>query len=487
MRNLLKPLVMVLVVPLVATAFSILARNDWDARWQATLVRQLAAQRMRSDDRLIARYSLSALCGDSRSATRLPACRTYRWHSAVILASAGVGGLGFLFLGGLLVASRRCGASRSWCTRLFRPSLVFAAGGTAAVALLNALLAMAAIEAVTAYLFRSPVDRISLSTLLVTGTAAAVWGLGMAAMAFSVIRRPTVTLVGRSLESAAQPALAGEVGAVAATMGVTLPRQVVACLAPTFFVTELHVACLDGPVRGRTLCVSLPLLRILTVEEFRALLAHEFAHYSREHEAYAHRVAPYYAGALRGLDRLGAQANGIMKAAALPPKILLAFFLDGLKEAGEPNAGREFDADRRAAESVGAAALAAALVKMQAFGAAWYAVAGAMFDAVAIKTQYVNASALFQEVVAANTGRHRFIGIGGQRQEHPTDRHPTLAERLTALGLDLAPVAHAALDTLPAQPAIGLVTGYEAIEQGLSAAEHQLIAATGMDALGLEA
>jgi Zn-dependent protease with chaperone function len=485
MRSLLKPLVMVLAIPVLATAFSILARNDWEARWQSTLVRQLAAQRMRPDARLIARYSLSSLCGDPRSANRLPPCRTYRWHSGVILASAGVGGAGFLLLGGLLLASRLCGVRRAWLTALFKPSLVAAAAGVAGIGLLNAVLAMAAVGAVTSYLFGNPVDRVSLSTLLVAGTAAVVWGLGMAVAAFSVIRRPTVTLIGRVLDPAGQAALVEEVGRLAAVADAARPGHLVACLAPAFFVTELNVACLDGDVKGRTLCLSLPLLRILTVGEFRALLAHEFAHFSKEDEGYARRVAPFYAGASRALDRLAAQAHGIMKPAVIPPRALMAFFLDGVREAADSGASREFDADRFAAAAAGGAELASALVKMQAFGAAWYTVAGAMFDAVAVRSQFVNASALFQEVVTANAGREHLLGIGGQHQDHPTDRHPALAERLTALNLDLGPVADAALMTRPSPAAVSLIAGHEALERELSASEHQLIAATGADATAL--
>jgi hypothetical protein len=65
-----------------------------------------------------------------------------------------------------------------------------------------------------------------------------------------------------------------------------------------------------------------------------------------------------------------------------------------------------------------------------------------------------------------------------QELGHPTDRHPPLAQRLEALDVDPARLAAAALDIAPASPAIALVEDAEAVEQGLSAAEHRLIAET---------
>ena len=43
-------------------------------------------------------------------------------------------------------------------------------------------------------------------------------------------------------------------------------------LDANFFVTEAEVRTPTGPCRGRTLSCSLPLARILTVEEFTAIV-----------------------------------------------------------------------------------------------------------------------------------------------------------------------------------------------------------------------
>jgi Zn-dependent protease with chaperone function len=484
MRSLLKPLLLVLAIPVLAGAFSMLAQRGWDSRWQAQLARQLAAQHMRPDARLLAKYSLGTICGDARTGARLPPCRTHNWHSFVIRLSARVGAAGLLFLGALLLAHYLSRGSRRRFERLFRPALVFAVSGTALLGFANALLAVLTVVAATLYVFASPIERVPLEIVLVVGTVAAVWALGMAAAAFGVHRRPTVTLVGRRLGPGTQPALADDVRRAADAVGARPPEHIVACLAPLLFVTEVTVACLDGVAGGRTLCLPLPLCRILSAAEFRALLAHELAHFSKEQEGHARHVAPFRTGMQQALDALRRQ-RGIRVAAAAPVREFLTFFANGMGWTDAPGVERELAADRLAASACGGEVLAAALVKSQAFSPAWYTVTGAMFDAVANGTRYLNSSRLFEEVVASNTSRERLLGTGRQRHEHPTDRHPPLGERLTALGVDLAHVADAALLTQPEQPAIALVVGHETIEEALSASEHQFIAATGVDVAGL--
>ena len=478
MRTLVKPLVMVLAVPMLVTALGILARNQSEARWTADLARQLTVQRVRPDDRVLARYSLASLCSDGRTAARIPPCRTYVVHSALMRASAATGAAGFAFLGGLLLAAHLCRTSRRRMAWLFRPSLVFAAAGTSLLSAANGLLAAAGLAAGSTFLFGQPVERVSPSLVLVAGTAAVVWAIAASAIAFSLIRRPTLTLVGHRPAPSAQGRLCDEVKRVADAVGAEAPHNIVLCLVPWVAVTDVKMATLDGAVSGPTLCLSLSLCRILSIDELRALVAHELAHFSNEDAGYARRVAPFHSGVSRALGRFAGQSRGIRRLAIAPSATFLGFFLDAVNEGEAPGVRREARADQVAAAVAGADALASALVKVHAFAPAWDAVVDAMAFAVHSRTQYVNASALFQEIASSNAGPERLQGLGPQEQGHPTDRHPPLAQRLEALGVDRARLAAAALATAPASPAAGLVDDAEAIEQGLSAAEQRLIAET---------
>ena len=414
-----------------------LARSQWDARWTANLARQLTVQRVRPDDRTLARYSLASLCSDGRTAARIPPCRTYLFHSALIRASAVVGAAGFAFLGCLLLAAHFCRTSRRLMAWLYRPSLVFAASGTSILSVANGLLAVAGAAVGSTFLFGQPVDSVSTSLVLVAGTAATVWAIAASAIAFSLIRRPALTLVGHRAAPPAQARLCDEVRRVADAVGAEAPHTIVLCLVPWVAVTEVRMATLDGAVSGRTLCLSLPLCRILSIDELRALLAHELAHFSTR----GSRLRSPGGAVPRGRSRApwsGSRCS-LEACAAWPSRRRRRSWASSWtrwSEGETAGGGARGRADQAAAAVAGADALASALVKVHAFAPAWEAVVDAMVFAVRSRTQYVNASALFHEVVSSNAGPERLRGLVPQELGHPTDRHPPLAQRLEALAVD---------------------------------------------------
>ena len=478
MRTLVKPLLLVLAVPVLVSVLGMSARSRWDARWMSSLALRITIDGVRPDSRVLARYSLATLCTDGRASARFPACRTYVAQSGLIRASAFVGATGFGFLGVLLMAASACRAGARRMAWLLKPSLVVAAAGTALLTLANGLLAVGGVVVGWAFLVGSPVERASTSLILLSGTAVVLWAAAVSVVAFGMIRKPSLTIVGHRALPTAQPRLAEEVGRIAVSVGADISQNIVLCLTPWVAVTEAGMTTLDGPVSGRTLCLSLPLCRILSIDELRALLAHELAHFSGA-EAFVTRVASTLAGTGRAVDRFSGQAHGIRAVVVVPPVALFASFLEFVQEGRGFDEAREARADRVAAAVVGADALGTALAKAHMFAPAWDVVRDAMVSAVRSRTQYANASAVFQEVAASNAGPDRAQGLGLlPTAAHPTDRHPSLAGRLDALGVDRSRVASNALVVTPYSPAIDLIEDAEAIERALSAAEHQLIAAT---------
>src|SRR5262249_21182505 len=82
---------------------------------------------------------------------------------------------------------------------------------------------------------------------------------------------------GMLLERSAHPRLFSELENIANGLNEPLPRDVYLIGAPNAFVAD------RGGVMGfgsrRIMGLGLPLLSLLTVSQFRAVLAHEFAHY----------------------------------------------------------------------------------------------------------------------------------------------------------------------------------------------------------------
>jgi heat shock protein HtpX len=98
------------------------------------------------------------------------------------------------------------------------------------------------------------------------------------AMLWSLIpRRDKFKAPGMLLDRSAQPRLFAELESIASALNETLPSEVYLIGAPNAFVAD------RGGVMGfgsrRFMGLGLPLLSLLTVSQFRAVLAHEFAHY----------------------------------------------------------------------------------------------------------------------------------------------------------------------------------------------------------------
>lgn len=472
MHRLVKPLIVLLAVPILTAVIAVSARQQWDDRWQAGLRREFAMRRQRVDERVVARYSLAALCSDGRTAATLRPCRTYNLFSSLVSASVVTGGLGLLMLGAIAAAGYACRVNRSRLPRVFPVGIYAVIAGLVVLVLLHAALAMAGL-----YLVGEIIERWPSFIVFGIGVAGLLAALAMIQLALSFRRQATASVLGRVLPPGTQPRLWAFIQAVARTAETAPPDRVVAGLGAAFFVTESKVLSLDGPLSGRILYLSLPLARILSVEELRGVLAHELAHFRAGDAGFSQRFYPLFAGVVRAIEGLGRQARGVRALVALPVLAVLSYFLDSFA-AAEAAAEREREqaADQVAAAIAGREAYAAALVKIHAFAPAWDAVSAAMERAVSEGEQYVNASELFARVAAASGGPERLRGLGTRSLAHPTDRHPPLARRLEALSIAGAEVASEALATQPSVPAIALLDEFDAIEQSLTRVEHRLLA-----------
>jgi len=81
---------------------------------------------------------------------------------------------------------------------------------------------------------------------------------------------------GIQIDLSKEPVLAREIGAVASALKEPMPSQVYLLGDANAFVSE---PAQSGAGRRRILGLGLPLLQMLSIDEFRWVLAHEFAHY----------------------------------------------------------------------------------------------------------------------------------------------------------------------------------------------------------------
>lgn len=146
------------------------------------------------------------------------------------------------------------------------------------------------------------------------------------------------------------PLIFSAVDEVSRRIGVKPPGQIRLTYLPCCGVVAWE--------RSRALILGLPLLRVLTLSELRAILAHELAHLARGDATRAARSARFVAGLGQALDRAEGRERG--------PLGILArtTFRWSARLIGPIARGQETRADRSAAAIAGGTAAASALVKV---------------------------------------------------------------------------------------------------------------------------
>jgi Zn-dependent protease with chaperone function len=425
-----------------------------------------------------AEFTMARACADPRVAAAAPdACSMSSYDDLLRLVSIPAGLLGVFWLAVISGAGRLARRSRTLLLRLFVPGLH--ATHLVAVALVVAA-AIVAIAPVPLLLMAFPGGwAIKIGLVLAVVVVGALGGvLAMVKAWVSVVRRPATPVLGKVVAEEDAPALWEVVRGVCGAVGAEPPDNLVLGLEPAFFVSEAAVRCVDRPLAGRTMFVSLPLCRILSLDEVRAALGHELAHFAGLDTRFAREFLPVYRGtavALRGLA--ATRSGGAASLAVLPAVSLLSFFFDSFAAVErDVSRERELVADLAGARVTSAEVMAAALVKVHAFSDAWAAAESVMAEALRGGTACENASLLFAELVASNASPERLAGLEDRALAHPTDSHPPLASRLRNLGTSLSQVAGAALRVRPEAPAIDALDGAERVEGELTRIVQALLA-----------
>jgi Zn-dependent protease with chaperone function len=203
------------------------------------------------------------------------------------------------------------------------------------------------------------------------------------------------------------------------------------------------VTTLTGTCGRRTLCLSAPLLHVLAAAEAEAILAHELAHFSGSDTAYSRRFYPVFRGASHALQGMSAASGSSERgsAAVIPlllPMMLLGWYLKVFSHLEAKNSReREFRADRLASEATAPLVMGSALLKVHAYAPLWGEIPNRIKALYQDGKVFVSAAKAFGEKALETVALVTEARTAEVHQlTHPTDSHPSLADRLTALGLD---------------------------------------------------
>jgi hypothetical protein len=196
-------------------------------------------------------------------------------------------------------------------------------------------------------------------------------------------------------------------------------------------VTEHSVKVSESVYQGRTLFISLSLLKMLTRGEAEAVLAHELAHFSGEDTLYSQRISPLLGKYVHYLEALH------QGSISLPVFYFMLFFWNIYQLAlGKLRRAREFRADRIGAEFTSPREASQALVKITAYCRYRQQVQKKLFE----QTQTVDSMDVSRRIATGFPDFMTACVTGTELEDadtpHPFDSHPGLASRIENLGLD---------------------------------------------------
>lgn len=259
----------------------------------------------------------------------------------------------------------------------------------------------------------------------------------------AIFKRPDDDFVvqGEILTREMAPQLWYDLELLSGKMQTAPPDHVIAGIDDNFFVTQLPIKVQgkDEQIQtltGRSLFVSLSLLKKLPGQEADAVLLHELAHFSGNDTLYSQRIAPL-------LARYDHFLQGLYEGGLSMPVFYFAVMFRALYEIslGSLSRQREFRADRLAAEGTSPHDMAHALLRITAYSQYRAELEKEFFDAEEVHQQ-VNLSERidggFLAYTSAFVDKHN---VGDLASSHPFDSHPPLKQRLEAIGFSATPDA----------------------------------------------
>jgi heat shock protein HtpX len=288
-----------------------------------------------------------------------------------------------------------------------------------------------------------------IATICMTGAGMILWSI---LPRIDYFKHP-----GPLLDHRENPALFKCITRVADRTGQPMPRDV-------FLLPDMNAwAANRGGVMGfgshRVLGIGLPLMQVVSVNEFEAIVAHEFGHYHGGDTRLGPWIYRTRFAIERTLNNLG--DDGLMGILNLPFQWFGGHFM---RVSQAISRAQEYTADRLAGGVAGACALIEGLKKIHAYAPPYNAYWQHYLMPVLSAEFRVPMVSGFDSFLAAPSVQEAIKeGIGRSLENEvadPYDSHPTLRDRIEAVQ-DL--IGTEAADSSP--PALELLDDIEAVEQ----------------------
>ena len=269
-----------------------------------------------------------------------------------------------------------------------------------------------------------------------------LFGVAVAgALIWSMVpRRDRFTPPGPRMERASQPRLFAELDRIAGALGQPVPHDV-------YLVGDMNAYVADrGGIMGfdshRIMGLGLPLLSLLTISQFRAVLAHEFAHFYGGDTRLGPWVYKARKSMIQTFENVGS-LRGLVRTAIIQLMYLVVFtilkwyFIAFLRITSLISRRQEFRADELACIVAGPAPFISGLRTIHSAGPAWPAYWNTEVSPLLSDGTIPSIGDGFARFVAAPDIARQIDAILAEQLEtekvKPYDTHPPLRERIDAV------------------------------------------------------
>lgn len=307
---------------------------------------------------------LAALCHDPKLASETQSvCSPYRSVNLLRTLAASTTVATLILLLCVRAIGRRCRGNRRSLLRHFRSVTWLMTAATLVLVVSHAVL-------LTTTFYYAPVqffNVIPTGLIGICGLGALVALYQVVRLLLSFVRETPIEIDASPLYPHQAPELWSLVERVARDVGTEPPRNVLAGVNTAFFVTEGPLSGAGAPTAGRTLHLSIPLCRVLSKTELRAVIGHELAHFQGGDTEFSRVFSTLLRNGFNTLQAVidAGQVGGAAAFPLLPAIWLLSFYLESFSEVeAEISRDRELSADAMGARVTTGRDMAVALAKL---------------------------------------------------------------------------------------------------------------------------
>ncbi len=312
--------------------------------------------------------------------------------------------------------------------------------------------------------------------------AGALVAMGVVVLVIKIFQRVPLhnAVDGETVSEADAPLLWRRIRHMAKRLKTAPPDHIVAGIDTNFFVTEAPLTVGQQQLTGRSLFVSIPLLRVLSMPEADAVLGHELAHFRGGDTQASAQLGPKLQQYDNYVD--GMHEGGFTVVVYYFMQLYRMVFQLALSR---DSRAREFKADRTAAKLVSAQGIVQSLIKIAAYDHYRNNTERNLFE----RDQKLSSTLGIADAVAQGLRPYAmsidFVDdMRTAHIPHPFDSHPPLVQRMHQVGHMVNPDDYGAIvrEVPPTTWADEIITA-QAIEQRLWTAYEQQFAQTHEHAL----